>query len=897
MRKHEDFAREIDAHIEHETARLVAEGLNPDDARARAQKAFGNVTGARERFHESRQVMWFEDLRKDVVYALRTLRRNPGFAAVAVLTLALGIGATTAIFSVVNAVLVRPLPYPDAERLVTIVENRPALEPFDGRPARRPPLGEEIQELARRTRTLANVHVYGGAPEMPVPGREEERGIPGARLSGEAMVALGARPHLGRLFAPGEVDQVVVLGYEAWRLHFGADPAVLGRTVTVEQGNVPSMRRTEVYTIIGVMAEGFRFPGGDTQYWMPRGGGLNVARLAPGISREAAATEVSTLLHRIAGKPEVPLAERSGPPRFEVVGMQDQMVAAVRPGLRLLAGAIGLVLLIACVNVANLLLARASVRHREIAVRAAIGASRGRLVRQLLTESLTLAVFSGGVGTLLALAGVASLRSLFAVFNQAPLFVRQVGFDPASGPRPFPRLDEIGVDVQAFAFAIALSLVTGVTFGLAPALRHVRAGRFEALRNAATTSLGGLRLAGRQAARSLLVVAEIAMAMTLLAGGGLLIHSFVRLVTVDPGYDASGVLTFQVHRPASRSSGPELTALGEELVRAFRGVPGVRAGAYSASLPMTALAAKFTFKLTPGERVPEPDTVGPSPPTEYSPDIRLVSRGYFETLGIRLVAGRGLREGDNRGASPVLVINETVARRRFPGRSPVGAFLYGPGERPWEIVGVVADARHQTADRPPEPQAFMDFRQWPVAAFPFNPFFTVRVAGGTDSVIGPLRTVLQRIDPEARIENVGTLESMTSASLIRPRTYALLIGVFAAVAVALAAIGIYGVMAYAVSQSTKEIGIRLALGSERREVMHLVLRQGMSLAAAGITIGLVLAAGMTRYLQGMLFGVAPLDPATFTVVAVFFALVAALASFIPARRATRVDPLVALRYE
>jgi putative ABC transport system permease protein len=498
----------------------------------------------------------------------------------------------------------------------------------------------------------------------------------------------------------------------------------------------------------------------------------------------------------------------------------------------------------------------------------------------------------GGIGVALAYGLISLLRTLFAALEQpSGRIIRQVGNTGLA--TAFPRLDEIGIDSSALLFTLLLVLVTGVTFGLVPALRQSCRDSVPGLRE--DGGGGGLTLHRRNASRHALVVVEVALAMVLLAGGGLLIHSFVRLLTIDSGYDSRNVLTFQIQRPAGRSSISELTQFAEDLVSRLSTAPGVRAAAYAAQLPMVMTQIQFGFSLTPDEQLPERD--GPGPATAQFPDARVVSRGYFESLGVRLTAGRGLRDTDTKDASQVIVINREFARLRFPGEDPIGRLVHGPGPRPWEIVGIVDDVRQKGADQPPEPQVFMDYRQWPLAGFAPPLYFMVRASGDPRVLLPTVRTMLQLHDAEARLENVATMDELIASSLARPRTYAVLLGIFAGLAVALAAIGIYGVMAYAVAQSTREIGIRVALGAARGQVLALVLRQGVVLALVGIACGLAGAFALTRYLQGMLFGVSPLDALTFVAVAGLFAAIGLLASYVPAQRATRVDPLIALRYE
>jgi putative ABC transport system permease protein len=600
------------------------------------------------------------------------------------------------------------------------------------------------------------------------------------------------------------------------------------------------------------------------------------------------------ILHRAIGKPMPPAG--SGPPRFELVGLQESIVRPVRASLRILSVAVGLVLLIACANVANLLLSRATVRQREIAVRSALGARRGRLVRQLLTESTMLALIGGAAGVALAYGGLELLRALFAGFAPPEgRIVRQIGVEPGAAAQ-FPRIDEIALDSTTLLFTLGLSLATGLIFGLAPALQQAGRSRFDRLRDGAAATAGGLRLIGRNAPRALLVLSEIATATVLLVGGGLMIHSFLRLMTVERGYDADRVLTFQVRRPAGRSSADQLLALSESLAADLSQAPGIVAAAYAAQLPMVTLRINLAVRTRAGEPLP-PSPDGPAPVTPYFPDVRVVGPGYFETLGIRFLAGRTFTAVETAEDQRAVVVNREFARTRFGGENPVGRQLYDGSDRPWQIVGLVEDVRQQGVDRAPEPQLFIGFRQSPLRSFASSHYYAVRTSGDARDALPAVRLALQRRDSEATIENVATMEELLAYSMTRPRAYAVLLGLFAGIAAVLAAIGIYGVVSYAVAQSTREIGIRVALGAERHDVVALIVRQGMVLATAGTAVGLLLAAGAARFLRGMVFGVTPVDGPTYLVVALLFVAVALLACYVPARRALSVDPLVALRNE
>jgi putative ABC transport system permease protein len=604
---------------------------------------------------------------------------------------------------------------------------------------------------------------------------------------------------------------------------------------------------------------------------------------------EAAAEEVGAILHQIRGESQAESQPYPGPPRFEIVTIQDQLVAPVRPALRVLVVAVGIVLLIACANVASLLLARTSARQREIAVRAALGAGRDRLVRQMLTESVLLALLGGVAGTALAFAGIGALRNLGVSLAQ------RSDLGPSAS---FPRLEEIGLDATTFAFTIAAALFTGVLFGLAPAVRFTRRDLMDVLRDGGASTSSGFRLVRASATRSVLVVAETTMAMMLLVGGGLLIHSFLKLTHVNTGFDPANVLTFQVRWSSERDSVSELKMLAEGLVGRVRAVPGVRVAAYAHQLPMVQMEQKAGMRIRLGEQLPPPP--GPNEVSPYFPDLRLVSQEYLKVIGTRVTAGRAFGENDQLGRPLVMLINEALARSRFPGESPLRKHVYVLGDHAWEIVGVVEDVRQKSLDQEPTPQIFVDFRQWPRSVAPFDlpQYYVVRLVDDRpSSVIPTIRGIVRTLDEQASLDNVAMMEQLVSTSVSRQRMYAVLLGIFAAVAAALAAIGIYGVMTFSVAQRTREIGIRMALGAHSLQVIRLVLRQSMVLTVLGIALGLAGAAAVTRYLEGLLFGLTPLDPMTFIIVSVVFASVAAFASYLPARRATKVDPLIALRCE
>jgi putative ABC transport system permease protein len=892
-RAEQSLARELASHLALLEDEYQRRGMTPDEARLAARRAIGGVERAKDLHREARSFIWLDDLRQDLRHALRSLRRTPGFTTIAVLTLALGIGANTAIFSVVNAVLLRPLPYAHADRLVRLVATVPA-QASGGVPRRGivRMSAAELEQLRMHVRSLANVGTSNW-DLMNLRGRDPR--LQGAVVSAELLQMLGARPLIGRLLmasdeAPGAAP-VILLSYSAWRQHFGADPGILGKTATFDAVLGPPVRTD--YSIVGVMPDSFQFPDRRTRVWRsprlaPVAGGRGVpsapvlARLADGVELPAAAAEVSALVREIRDG-----QRDNATTRYELVREQDEIVNPVKPALLVLTVAVGFVLLLACVNVANLLLARAAARQREFVIRGALGAGRSRLVRQLLTESVTLAVVGGIAGTILAFGGVRLLRSLATTISRLDL----------GNQLSFPRIDEIGIDPWVLMFSIGTSVAAGVLFGLAPALRHARSDTTAALRDGGHATVSGFGVARRVSLRSALVVAEIGIAMVLLAGGGLLIRSFARLSGVDAGYHPAHVLTFQVAVAADRYPPTRLKAFAEELVARLRSVPGVERAAYANQLPMVSLINSFPLRAAPFQETPGRP---PEPPPAGTPDIRLVSRDYLKVMGIRLIAGRDFGDEDGPSRPRVLLINEALARRDFAGRNPVGETVYiGRYPEPWQIVGIVGDVRQFGLDLEPQPQFFADLRQWSNdgLVFPAGAYYAARTTGDPVSLVPRLRSILRQLDPEATLFYVAPMEQVVASTISRPRLYAVLLGIFAAVGVGLAVIGVYGVMAYSVAQRTREIGIRVALGAPRAQVVALVVRQSAVLTGIGIVIGLSGAAMLSRYLESLLFGVTPLDPATFAFAAMLFMVAALAAAYGPTRRATRVNPLVALRTE
>jgi putative ABC transport system permease protein len=818
-----------------------------------------------------------DDARRDAQYAWRTLRRNPGFAAVALLTLSLGIGANTAVFSVVKAVLLRPLPFADADRLVRVYEHVPASESPDGRPRRmNGMLVRDFVDAAGRTQGLSHLVSYGTALVTIAGGSDAVR-LPLAPVTPDTFSMFDAHAIVGRTFTAADADRgadrVVILSYAAWQRQFAGDPAAIGRRIRFNGSRFSGNVALDAdYTVVGVMPASFRFAEESTQFWIPLRlerppdgrprRTLAIARLAPGVSLHDAAMELGGAVADLHGA-------GASAPRFELVRLQDEIGEPVKPALVVLTIVVGLVLLVACANVANLVLARNSSREREIATRIAIGASRGRLVRQLLTESLLLAIAGGIGGTLLAAGGVSLFRTLAAAMPRIDL----------GSAAAFPCLDAIRIDAQVWTVSLAFAVVTGLLVGTAPALRHSRA------------MAPGLVRRPR-ALQSGLAVAQIAIATMLVVAGGLLARSFVRLTSVDVGFDPGNVLTFQVSLPGAVPPLSQQKTFAEGLVASLRSLPDVRAAAYANQLPMMALRdTAGGFTRTRDRSIAR---------TQNGPDARLVSRDYFAAMGIRIVAGRGLSESDDAGGARVLVINQTLAHQDFGAENPIGQDVYiGRDAAPWRIVGIVNDVRQFGRDRQPEPQFFADVGQWPETGpvFPIGAYYAIRVAGDPSLALARVRDVVRQISPQASVDNVATMNQILSNATTRPRLYAVLLTIFAAIAILIAAAGIYGVMAYTVAQRTREIGIRVALGADRRAVLTMVLGRSAGLTIAGLVGGLAGAAATTKYLEGLLFGLTPLDPATFIAAPIAFAAVAFAASYVPARRATAVDPSTALRAE
>jgi putative ABC transport system permease protein len=794
---------------------------------------------------------------QDLTYAVRSLLKARGFAAVAVLTIALGIGANTAMFTVVNAVLLRPLPYANPGRLAMVWQDLRAR----GGPADEWATPGNYADWRRETTLFQQVAVISGwRPTLT--GDAGPEPIPGEQVSHEYFPVLGISPIAGRAFTPEDdvpnARRVVVIGHGLWKRRFGGDASAVGRTVTLNG---------EPHEIVGVLPEGFRpIVSGAAEIWRPlrintaapaRGAVVlrAIARLPDGVTLERAQAGATALAKRLeATYPQ--FNEKTG---FNLTPLHDRVVGDIKPGLIAVFGAVAFVLLIACANIANLLLARGSSRGRELAVRVALGATRRRVIRQLLTESVLLAGIGGAAGMLLGIWAINALVSL--------------------APSSAPRLNEVGLDATVFAFAALLTLATGVACGLVPALQSSRSGVTHALNDAAR---GGSGVAGR-AVRRALVVAEIALALMLLTGGALLLQTFVRLQAADLGFDPENVLVGFVNPPrASYDSREKRRALYDQLLEQASALPGVQKAALASVLPLSG-DSDTSFSI---EGRPAPLSQSETPVTWY----RQVSAGYFDAMGMTMRRGRVFKTGE---PAPSVVVNETFVRTFFPREEPLGRRVRFGGEAadPWfTIIGVVADAKARGAREAAKVETFIPY--WQLV----EPGIVVILkSANPGQLAAPLRAAVSSLDRNLPVSGITTLSEMVGDSIAQPKFVATLAVAFAALALALAAIGLYGVMAYAVSQRTTEIGVRMALGATPRQVFRLVVEDGLRLAALGIALGIAGSLLMAQWLAALLFGVQPGDPTTLVFTAAVLLFVSAFASFVPARRATLVDPMVAIR--
>ena len=804
------------------------------------------------------------DLAQDLHYGLRMLVKNPSFTIVAVLALALGIGANSAIFSVVNTVLLRPLPYKNPGRLVMLWEEATHL----GFPKNTPSPANFIDWRAQNTVFEAMAAMVERSFNLTGVGEPER--FDGRRVSANLFDLLGVQPQLGRAFRAEEDkpgSRVVILSNGLWQHRFGGDPRVIGQAVSLNG---------ESYTVIGVMPGSFQFPTRRDQLWVPlafdakeaasRGNHFLevIARMKPGVTLQQAQAEMSTIAARLAQQyPEENLRVGS-----VVTALQEQVVGDIKPALLVLLGAVGFVLLIACANVANLLLARAAARQKEIALRLALGAGRSRLTRQFLTESVLLAVIGGAVGLLLSIAGLRVLKTFI--------------------PDTISQAQAISIDAKVLVFTGLVALVTGIIFGLAPAMQVSHLDINDTLKEGGRDAAGGTR--GNRI-RALLVIGEIAVSFVLLMGAGLLINSFMHLRNLHPGFRANHLLTMKI--PLSEVKYPDKerrSPFYAEVLRRVQALPGVQSAAVAGNLPLT----------YDGDSMPIGIEGRTDPPPDQRPDVilRVVGPGYFSTMGIPLVRGRDFSEQDKADSARVVIVSEKTARHFWPGENPIGKRLK-PGSTnrniPWiEIIGVVKDVRQNDFVSEPKMQMYMPYQQ--LNSFAPNAL-VVRTNVEPLSLAGAVRNAIWAVDKDQPVSNLRSMDEIVSEAVARQRFSMLLLGIFAALAMVLAAVGIYGVMSYSIAQRTREIGLRIALGAQKSDVLKMILRQGLRFVAAGLAIGLAASFVLTRVMASLLFGISATDPATFVSISLVLIAVALLASYIPAVRAMKIDPMLALRYQ
>ena len=801
-----------------------------------------------------------DTLFRDIRYGARSLTKRPGFTLIALIALALGIGANTAIFSLVNAVLLQPLPFAEPDSLVWVWGN---IRNAGNRASVSPP---DFLDYRQQNTTFEEfAAAFGGPVPLNFTGSGEPERLTAAGVTGNYFTALGAQPQLGRTFLlenekPGN-DQVAVLSHGLWQKRFGGDPNILNKTVVLDGRN---------FAIIGVMPQGFNFPQA-AELWVPINfeiaDGMKVrkahflrpiGKLKAGVTLAQAQADLDVVAKRLEEQyPDSNLGWS-----LRLVSLREQLIGNTRPTLFILFGAVGFVLLIACANVANLLLVRAAGRQKEIALRTALGAGRFRIVRQMITESVLLALIGGALGTILAVWGIELLVKL------------SEGNSPPTA--------QIRIDATVLAFTLLTSVCTGVLFGLAPALRTMNLNLIESLKEGGRSGADG---GHRNRTRNVLVVLESAVAVVLLIGAGLLVRSLIQLQNVSPGFDPHNVLTLRVDLPREKyATGEQAANFFSQLEGRINGLPGVEHVGMISELPLSGQANDMPYTVEGRPPLPSDQA--------FDDDFRRVNTQYFKAMRIPLMRGRNFTEQEVREGARLVIISDLLARRVFPAEEPIGKRLVmALGNVPFEIIGIVGDIRHRALESTPIPSMYMPTNQAPWMNV------VVRTQGDPASLAGAVRNEVRALDPDQPVAMVRTMDEWMETSVAGPRYRTALLALFALVALVLASTGIYGVMSYSVSQRTHEIGVRMALGARRADVLKLVVRQGMTLVVIGVGLGLVGAIALTRVMSTLLFGVTAKDPLTFAAVGALLMLVAFFACYMPARRATKVDPLVALRYE
>ena len=856
-----DLDEELRDHVDRQTAYLIAQGLAPENARTAALRSIGGLESRKEECRETWGVRMIQDFAQDLRFAARMLRRSPGFTSVAVAALALGIGANVAVFSVVNGVLLRPLPFPEPERLFVVSLATPS-GPFKARTSMAD--GDYLQFRAA-TQSFESLAAFSGS-SMSLTGAGDPVRIQVANVTGDFFRVLRVDPLAGRVFmtedeSPGR-DRVVILGNDLWRSRFGGDEGIVGKDISLN-----GVR----HAVLGVMPAGFSFPN-DSVAWTPKLVRLDphmgmmlpvIGRLKPGTTQRAAQSEFAAFAQH--ARPQANLADE-GRGLIGVFPMKNLLVGDVRDSLKMFSAAVAFVLLIVCANVASLMLTRASVRRRELAVRTALGGRRGRLIRQLLTESLAVSLAGGLCGIVLARWGVQALAAL------AP-------------KGTLPRMEMVHLDVGALAFGLVVSVMTGIAFGLIPALQVTR-------RDTRRSLLPGGRSApGRQERlRAVLVVTEIALALILLTGAGLLTKSFLRLRAVDPGFQPENIATLTVDLPDARYRTPaDLRRFHADMLAKLAALPDVTSAGAVNWRPFGNVLIRGDVHLDNGMKVPR----------GFLPDKPAVSPEYFRTMGIRLRAGRSFTDFDAETSPGVAIVSQRAALTLWPGREAVGrriTLVDNPKPEDWlDVVGVVDDVAQSGFADGPHPAVYAPLLQVKQPFFLSHMTFVVRTTSSPMALAPAIRTVVRQVDRDLPVPAISAMPDVMAATIAEPRFHARLIGVFAAMALLVALIGTYGVLGCTVAQRAHEIGLRMALGAERRDVIWMVLRRTLALAATGVAIGVVGAVALTRLWTKFLFDVTPTDPWTFGLVALLLGATALAAGVIPARRASRVDPLVVLR--
>jgi predicted permease len=863
-----ELETELRFHLDQQIEENLAAGMPADEARTAALRAIGGLAQFQEECRDMRRLNLIDDLSRDLRYAGRTLRREPSFTLVVIATLALGIGASTAIFSVCNAILLKPLPYPQPDRLVMLWEQGRNTPPSRVSAA-------NFVDWRAQSHSFGQMAAINPSVDYVLTGRGEPQRLAGAAVSADFFSLLGTQMGAGRYFSRGEDEpggsHVAILSYGAWFRTFGGRPEAIG---------TPIVLNDDSYTVLGVLPRDFELVGkpsdfeahGGIDVWTPLALGkpepwkrgthpLRVfGRLKPGVNPAQAQAEMNLIGSNLARL----YPQNNRDKGITVVGLAEQMRNPVRTAVTTLMIAVGLMLMIASANIGNLMLSRAAGRQKEIALRHALGAGRGRIARQLLIESILLAGIGGIAGLLLAVAAVRGIQPWL--------------------PADLPRSSAIGIDTAAILFVGAVSLVAGLIFGLAP-LSQIRQVTANVSLQDGTRIIGGVQ----HRIRSVLAVGQMAFSLMLLIGAGLMAKSFHALMSVSPGFRTEHILTADLSLPQSHyRDARKIATFQRELLERIRSGPGVQSAGLTANLPLSGSDNTWSFDIE--GRGPWPRDVDPT--AKY----RVVTPGYFETLAIPMVEGRAFAAGDSEDAPLVVIVNQAMARNWWPGANPIGHRLLFHGRPVWRtVIGVVGNVRHGGLDDTAQPEIYVPFSQMANLQLPST--LVLRTATDPTALSGLVRQAVRAVDPNLPVDRIQTMQQVVSASVGEPRFRTTLVGAFALMALIIASIGIYGVVSYGVSQRTREFGVRIAMGATANDVLSMVLRRALFLIGSGLALGLLGSAALTRSISGLLYDVKPLDGATFVGVPLLLCIVALLASYVPARRATDVDPIIALKHE